>query len=483
MRPSVVAFMGCVLILLYTTAPTILNTDSPELVAAAYTRGIPHAPGYPLYTLIGNAFTQLPFDDPAYRLNLMSAFSLALTIPLLYETLHLLLDDVYLSLAAALIFAWSFYVWTSGIVAEVYALQALLLTVCGYAVARIHAGGRGLWPMAAGLGFGLAVAAVPSSVMFAPGLALAFLLMDMPWRARILAGVVSLLVFGLALVYFPLAYAAEPALNSAGVYNAAGEFVTVDLQSLDGIWWLLRGGQFETLFFADGLLPTGERLVDTGSWFLDNTLGFGVLLALLGLYELSRMRRGVLLVWLAWFLPYTYFFMTYGAPDRETMFVPSYLLLSLPIVYGLKWATDDFTSGTRFALMFALPLGLLIVNFARVNANGVTDLRDHTLTVEAAMPPDAFVFGAWEDVMPLTYRQVVAEARPDLHLYTLFFFENDGERIRSYVDTLLDDGETVIFFRDAAERFMPPSQYGWETIYEGADTPLNRTVATVQIRR
>ncbi|MQY69884.1 MAG: DUF2723 domain-containing protein [Firmicutes bacterium] len=69
---------------LKTLCPTVYIGDSGELIAAAYTLGIPHPPGYPLYCLLGKLFTLLPFGTIAYRVNLMSAFFASLTIVLIY---------------------------------------------------------------------------------------------------------------------------------------------------------------------------------------------------------------------------------------------------------------------------------------------------------------------------------------------------------------------------------------------------------------
>src|SRR5262245_21083367 len=79
----------------HTAAPTItwLNggADSAELVTASYTLGIAHPPGYPLYVLLGKAWSLLPLaGDVAHRYNLFSAFCGALAAALVaLSTAHL----------------------------------------------------------------------------------------------------------------------------------------------------------------------------------------------------------------------------------------------------------------------------------------------------------------------------------------------------------------------------------------------------------
>ena len=65
------------LVYLLTLAPTITwahdGADGGDLITAAYTLGVPHPPGYPVYCLLGHLFAHLPLRDVAWRLNLMSA--------------------------------------------------------------------------------------------------------------------------------------------------------------------------------------------------------------------------------------------------------------------------------------------------------------------------------------------------------------------------------------------------------------------------
>src|SRR5919201_6688282 len=57
---------------LATAARDIVFGDTPELTTAAITLGVPHPPGYPLWTMLGWLFAQLPIDGPAFRVALLS---------------------------------------------------------------------------------------------------------------------------------------------------------------------------------------------------------------------------------------------------------------------------------------------------------------------------------------------------------------------------------------------------------------------------
>ena len=57
-----------------TLAPGLLSGDSAEFQTLAYTLGMTHPTGYPIYVLLAHVFTLLPFGDMAWRVNLFSAF-------------------------------------------------------------------------------------------------------------------------------------------------------------------------------------------------------------------------------------------------------------------------------------------------------------------------------------------------------------------------------------------------------------------------
>ncbi len=141
-----------------TLAPTVSFFDSGELISAAYTLGIAHPPGYPLYVLMGWFFSKLPAGNIAHRINLMSACFAALAAVMVYYITYTIIatrrqvghssppdSPVHhsqqpdpdrmlhpvISMIAALSFAFSITHWQHAIIAEVYSLNAFL---CGLIV-------------------------------------------------------------------------------------------------------------------------------------------------------------------------------------------------------------------------------------------------------------------------------------------------------------------------------------------------------------
>src|SRR3989339_344463 len=76
---SILAFIFPLSIYILTACPTVYVGDSGEMITAAYYLGIPHPPGYPLFTMFGKLMSTLPLFTIAYRVNLTAALFSALS--------------------------------------------------------------------------------------------------------------------------------------------------------------------------------------------------------------------------------------------------------------------------------------------------------------------------------------------------------------------------------------------------------------------
>ena len=78
-------FFAAVILYLRTMAPTFSFWDCGESIATAYTLGIPHPPGAPLFLLIAHLFSMIPFfSDIGARVNLISTLVSSATVMLTY---------------------------------------------------------------------------------------------------------------------------------------------------------------------------------------------------------------------------------------------------------------------------------------------------------------------------------------------------------------------------------------------------------------
>ena len=118
------------------------GADGGELLAAAIVNGVPHPPGYPLYTLLLQSWlaitAALPGGDLAWRGNLASGLASAISAGLtVWIAGRLLPDERWRWLWAALAgLAWAVtpLAWSQAVITEVYALHTLLVVWLALAV-------------------------------------------------------------------------------------------------------------------------------------------------------------------------------------------------------------------------------------------------------------------------------------------------------------------------------------------------------------
>jgi len=148
--------------------PSIAPRDSADLGLAALTLGIAHPPGYPLYAVLGKLWlTLLPWGNPAYRLNLLSAVCGASACTVLYLAVRRWAQRGA-ALAAALALAWCAPLWKFSLLGEMYALNALLLALL---LLLVEGDSESLIRRAclSGLLFGLGLVNHQSMILFLPG--------------------------------------------------------------------------------------------------------------------------------------------------------------------------------------------------------------------------------------------------------------------------------------------------------------------------
>jgi len=133
------AFLGSLVLYARTMEASSSFWDSGEFIASAYTLGIPHSPGTPLYVLVAKVASMLPlpFFSIAQRVNLLSAFCGAAGVLFAYVLIVRFFEDmqgpardrwdgvvrVGGALAAACFLMFSDTYWTNSTEAEVYGMS------------------------------------------------------------------------------------------------------------------------------------------------------------------------------------------------------------------------------------------------------------------------------------------------------------------------------------------------------------------------
>ncbi|PYK82095.1 MAG: hypothetical protein DME41_10770 [Verrucomicrobia bacterium] len=200
-----------------TAARDIVVGDSPELIMAAVTLGVAHAPGYPLFTMLGHLFSLLPFGSIPFRVNLLSVVCDTLTIGVVYFSAFRLTRSQLAAAVAALLLAVNPIFWEWSLAAEVFPLNNLLAAVLILLLVAWHQHPeRSAFLIAAFFVAGLALTNHQTIVLLGP--AFCFIL----WRRRLFLlarpsllaiGVAAFVVGLLPYLYVPWAAAHHPVHN------------------------------------------------------------------------------------------------------------------------------------------------------------------------------------------------------------------------------------------------------------------------------
>ena len=149
-RPSYLAAGVAALIVfvlyLVTLSPSTAMWDTSEYIAAAYTLGLPHPPGNPLFVLIGRVFSVLPIaPGVAMRINVLAALCSAtsaamwflITERVLVGWLPFRWQRIAGASIATLIGATAFTVWNQSVVNEkVYTVSLVGIAIISWLMIR-----------------------------------------------------------------------------------------------------------------------------------------------------------------------------------------------------------------------------------------------------------------------------------------------------------------------------------------------------------
>jgi len=138
--------LGALILYVLTLAPTTQFWDTSEYIAAAYTLGIPHPPGNPLFVLMAHVFGLLPLvAGYAQRINLFAAVTSAVSAGCWFLVAERWLRSFVpalwprrlAALAGALVSATAFTVWNQSVVNEkVYTLSLLSIALILWLIVR-----------------------------------------------------------------------------------------------------------------------------------------------------------------------------------------------------------------------------------------------------------------------------------------------------------------------------------------------------------
>jgi Protein of unknown function (DUF2723) len=426
----------------FTMGPTVGHTDAGELSAVAYSFGVAHPTGYPLFTLLGWLFTRIPIGSVAWRLNFMCLLLVTASVyawaRFLREffiqmrtsvkkgdssyAIRIKLANLLATIVGTSMLCFGRTWWTQATGTEVYALQCLLLVLMLWALLRAWWAKESIF-----LRWGIFVVALAmcftnhlTAIVLLPGVLYIYFARFKFSAASIkqglgLAGIglgVLILFYGMLM----LVAQSNPAYNWGNP------------EDWTRLWHHISGRQFRVYMFlgpkAFGVNLVGylNRLPNELGWDLiwpkiPIWIGLGLMVFQGTSYAFERRREWTIFFALGFFSN-IFWGANYSIKDPEPYFLFSFLVIAFLGAMLLRWAWIGYKKfAPYFTGAFLIVIGFQIFwNFGAVNQQGVRQYEDYARAALESLPPDAIVISKTWDVFigPACYVQACEGVRKDV---------------------------------------------------------------------
>jgi len=503
--------LGLAAFVLYvlTLSPGIVGGDPGEAQFAPYVLGLMHAPGYPLYTLMGWVWGHaIPLGSVAWRMNLFSAVWAALTVAFAYFLARRLGSERAGAVVAAQAIALSPLFWDWATMAGIRSLTAFSFAVVFYLALKCREAFEKdddpIKPfLALCLAYGLGLAHHRTIVLLAPALAL--FLWDIVWeRLRkpriLLMALVLLAAPSLLYLYLPIRSLMHPPFDRDHPTTLA-RFLEVVIfwgaaTSAASITWPL-------LLRRVGVL-TGH-IASQFRWY-------GIALGLLGLASLAKEKFRQASLLLISYIALMGFTLVYAPMWGERLnviiIIPAHFIFALWIGLGADTLIEAPTA-LGFSRKWAniASIGVFTVCVLALGVAGLGNYRTMMEAREAPLDtyrqrlvgcnarrfaeatlslvaPRSLIIADWEQATPLWYLQLIEGKRSDVRIISLddeWKFEMVVEEARRegrpvYAArafpalsgrTYLDCVGPVVHLREEPNTAVPPEATLLEVNFEG----------------
>jgi hypothetical protein len=428
------------IIYLSTLSPTVGFIDSGELAVACSRLGIAHPTGYPIYTILGRAFTLFPLKDVIFRVNLMSLLFVVFSNLILFFVILMIIEPsskkerekffqksysgVWAAFLATLIFSFTPTLWSQATSNEVYSLNILfynliiiLLLFWRSNLGRLKGDGDPsgeriffLLVFLYGLSFGNHI----STILLFP--ALVFFVIATQGGAvfdpkKIILSF-FLFILGLSIyIYLPVRSSQNPLLNwgNPETWSAFKRHVT--------------GWQYQVWMFSESTEKLFANFRNFAKLFFHQFPIYLLPLSLLGIYELFFKDRRILFFLLILFFANIFYGINYDIPDIDPYFLSSFLVNSILIGAGLYFLFQTIQKlkikrAGSYGIIFCfilLPFIILKKNYGEADKSKNYLAYDFASNLMRSVKKDAIILtNVWDHQSPWLYLRYAELKRPDV---------------------------------------------------------------------
>jgi len=313
--------------------------------------GTPHATGYPLYILLNRIFITLPIGPIAYRANLLSALYAVLTLLVVYAVINTLVARESVAFLGALLLSCVTAFWSQAVVAEVYTLNALLVSLTLFLLIKWFQTRRVKYFYLFMLVYALSFGNHMTMITIFPAILIFVLITDATmignWRI-ILAGLGSIALGAGQYIYLYIR-TAQHAVYLEQQIHSFRDFINC-----------VSGRQFKSQMFIFSWSEIASKRIPLFFSTISEELNLVFLcLALIGLVVLAKEKTKIfVLLFLAWFGE-SFFIINFGVPDLDVYFIPIFLIIAVFAAAGMAFVCR--LAFFRLPLQFAAFIILCVI--------------------------------------------------------------------------------------------------------------------------
>jgi 4-amino-4-deoxy-L-arabinose transferase-like glycosyltransferase len=463
-------FLATFIIYIKTLCPVVPPWDSGELITAAYTLGIAHPPGYPLYVLLGKLFSLIPFGTIAWRVNLMSAFFASSAVTLAYFIILKLTRSALAGAVGSLFLAFSPIFWSMAVVAEVFQLNAFFAALTIYLLLMWKENKNFRWLLLFSFGYGLSLCNHHSMLLLAPG----FLYFIWTNEKEVFFKFKNWAYLGLCFALGLLPYFYLPLRSLKNPYLDWG-----DPQTFERFWAVVTRAQYGSFRLDPAVQKSGSFLVQIKvylGWLLQHFVFLGFFLGVLGMWDNIRNNRKLFAALLLLFLISGIGFMlmtnypfdqpelrSYCLACMRKFMLLSFLIFSFWIGFGVsaleKWQSSKKIRIAIVVLLAILPLLALGSNYNKADKSGYYFAADMAENILLSLEQNSVIFPNLDTTFfSLLYLQGVEGRRPDVkiistsqHKWRIYQIINQNPELVNLEIKAGRDGEKLI--REKSESY------------------------------
>lgn len=423
---SIIVFI----IYLFTLAPSVIQIDSGELATVQYTLGIAHPTGYPLFTMLGFLFLQIPLGlRKITQANLLAAIWSAFAIYFFIKVLIVLLINVeekknnvvskkkqktvaaikfnedqkiFSIIAAAFFLAFSKTFWMQSTSVEVYSFQSMLFALILFFSFKAFSSkeeSSKTW-LLVGLSFAFGFSNHMTTLLAIPFAAILFFFKEKLTTSSIKiifkTLVLSIPVLVLIYLYLPIRAAQNPIMNWGNPIN------------FENFWRHFTGRQYQVWLFAS-FEATKKQLGNFVSNFPSEFTIVGLFIGLIGFIFLYKINKKIFLTTLATFLFAVLYSVNYDIVDLDSYFLLAYMIFSIWILFGflLLFSKLEQLLKTKrmiipiFTILIFVPLAS---NKSEVDQSDVYTFEDYTKTILNGVEKNSIILSyQWDYFISASY--------------------------------------------------------------------------------